>query len=189
MRAGAPETFRSDDSLLQARFVVGRSVDVWSLGCVLSEVVTWVVLGWQGLRDYRQRRQRELGERLGSDAGDLFHDGVRVLNTVQDTHKRLQDGRRTNDHITPNAVALITDMMDNSDRRLNSRQAYQKSMRIIEWADAEIAPIRDQNNGISVASRTLVHKMDTQISVPIIYGPPKPSCDDGYESPTEISEV
>ena len=171
--------------------MVGRSVDVWSLGCVFSEVATWLAHGWQFLKEYRQQRHYELRMKLGSDTGDLFHDGVRVLNTVRDTHNGLQGTSRKDDHVSQDVVALITDMMDTSDCRLNSVQAYQKSMKIIERAVARMAPTRDLSNKPSDGSaKTLIDKTSIFENLERdSYEPPESSLQDRYESPADISQV
>ena len=120
--------------MLQARLEVGKGVDVWSLGCVFSEVVTWVVFGLTELQHYRHRRRRELGQTLGLSAGHAFHDGSSVLISVVDNHKRLKEDRSVDDHLTPDVIDLINSMVAESQQRLTSQHAYQKSMRIIQKA-------------------------------------------------------
>ncbi|KAL8718585.1 MAG: hypothetical protein Q9225_004301 [Loekoesia sp. 1 TL-2023] len=40
---------------------IGRSSDIWSLGCVLLELLTYLVDGSQGVQDFRLRRKRDIG--------------------------------------------------------------------------------------------------------------------------------
>lgn len=42
---------------------ISRSYDVWSLGCVFLEFVTWVLLGPDGLAEFTQKRLDEIGFR------------------------------------------------------------------------------------------------------------------------------
>ena len=75
---GAPEC-RDPESL--AVGTVRRSLDIWSLACIFSEVVTYAESGSQGVVDFRQRRLRE------GPYGKLqcFHDD-KILNPVVRTH-------------------------------------------------------------------------------------------------------
>ena len=155
---GAPETFRSDDSMLQARLEVEKGVDVWSLGCIFSEVATWVVSGQNGLLEYRHQRRRDLQRIFGSDAGHAFHDGSRVLAAVVDNHIRLKQNRPIDDHLTPDVIELINDMIAESDQRLTSKHAYQRSMQIIRNAHDKIIEARKAFQLASVP-KTLVYGM------------------------------
>jgi serine/threonine protein kinase len=48
LKYGSPEWFLRDKVL--------QSNDIWSLGCVLLEFVTWYMLGLSGLEDFEERR-------------------------------------------------------------------------------------------------------------------------------------
>ena len=139
--------------MIQARFDVERSVDVWSLGCVFSEAATWSVHGWERLLEYRRRRRKELQDVLGSGAGDAFHDGSRVLITVVENHKHLMD-----DYLIPEIITLISNMLVDSEERLTSRLAYQKSLQVIQRAKEKILQAGNQeiNPWSTSASTTLV---------------------------------
>lgn len=159
--AGAPETFRFDDSMIQARLDVGKSVDIWSLGCVFSEVATWVVHGWNGLQKYRDQRKRDLENILGLGAGDAFHDGSGVLAAVVDNHVRLKQSNRINGHLTPQIIAtLISDMMVESKMRANAKQLYQKAMRMIQRS-REIVEAKNRSTipQLPLSATTLVNEI------------------------------
>lgn len=53
---GAPEC-RDPDSF--AVGMVGRALDIWSLACVFSEVVTYAERGFRGVEDFRKRRLKD----------------------------------------------------------------------------------------------------------------------------------
>lgn len=69
--------------------------DVWSLGCILSEAATFVVLGHQGLLQYEIVRRAALSNLGIKDLNDLsFHDGNEVLSEVRDWHEYLRSACR-----------------------------------------------------------------------------------------------
>ena len=78
---GAPEC-RDPNTL--APNMVGRALDIWSLGCVLSEVVTYMQKGPQGISKFKETRLRD------GEYGKLqcFHDGYRLSLEVK---RYLQD--------------------------------------------------------------------------------------------------
>ena len=55
----APECEDIDGSF--ARHIVRRSSDVWSFGCIIAEILTYMVLGVGGVGEFRNRRRYRLG--------------------------------------------------------------------------------------------------------------------------------
>ncbi|KAK7717462.1 hypothetical protein SLS64_002954 [Diaporthe eres] len=41
---------------------ISRPFDIWSLGCVYLEFITWALLGPAGIKDFRERRESEQGQ-------------------------------------------------------------------------------------------------------------------------------
>ncbi|KAL6721390.1 hypothetical protein ACLMJK_000493 [Lecanora helva] len=141
---GAPETFRFDDSMIQMRIDVNKNVDVWSFGCVLSEVVTWQVLGKDGLQEYRRLRREEFQSKIGTGAGEAFHDGSRVLTTVIDNHTRLRQSDAITHGLASELLDLIDDMLVESQGRLSSKDVYQRCMRTLQRAKDKLVEAQKQ---------------------------------------------
>ncbi len=55
----APECQRFRDGRVQTE-KVGRASDIWSFGCILSEVLTYMVLGPKGVAEFREKRKVEV---------------------------------------------------------------------------------------------------------------------------------
>ncbi|KAI3319818.1 hypothetical protein HD806DRAFT_250208 [Xylariaceae sp. AK1471] len=87
---------------------VTQGSDIWSLGCVFSVAATYVVLGKEGVKQYRLLRQRTL-ESEGVGVGDPFHNKKEVLSVVTLWHKYLKSTVRKDDCYT----AKILDVVDN----------------------------------------------------------------------------
>lgn len=116
---GAPECHPS-----RRRFssMLHQTIDIWSLGCVLSIAATWVALGYQGIRQYSEFRKKALknvkyqsvsegsSESLSDQAhsNDYFHDRHDVLPEVTSWHKSLKMILRKTDTTT----ALVLDLID-----------------------------------------------------------------------------
>lgn len=98
---GAPEC-RDPESL--AAGVVGRPLDIWSLACIFTEIVTYAEQGSEGVTDFRQRRLRDHAY------GQLrcFHDDERLDQVV---HTHLDDlEEKTPDSSTRKVLSIILKM-------------------------------------------------------------------------------
>lgn len=51
---------------------ISRSYDIWSLGCIFLEFVTWVLLGPNGLAEFTQKRFHEIGFRAKWKIDNFF---------------------------------------------------------------------------------------------------------------------
>ncbi|KAM7190951.1 hypothetical protein V8F33_009184 [Rhypophila sp. PSN 637] len=100
-------------------------IDTWSLGCVLSSVATWVVLGSFAYEQYRDVRRLAIADLLAGDKSNpglgaskvngCFHDGRHVLPAVKSWHKYLVASMRKSDTITGDVLRLVEDQMLLSD--------------------------------------------------------------------------
>ncbi|KAL8851616.1 MAG: hypothetical protein Q9221_003453 [Calogaya cf. arnoldii] len=92
---------------------VPQSADIWSLGCVTSEVATWVTEGCPKLFEYRRRRQQEIAQKSGlsSTGEDRFHHVSGVLDTVKAIHAGIERNIRRSDFITPYVVEKLVKAM------------------------------------------------------------------------------
>ncbi|KAI0466797.1 hypothetical protein F4859DRAFT_518845 [Xylaria cf. heliscus] len=105
----APEKFTYRPERLEEPEVTQGS-DIWSLGCVFSVAATYVVLGKEGVKQYRLLRQKKI-ESLGIGVGDPFHDKEKVLPVVTDWHKYLRNTIRRDDCYTAKVLDLVDTMM------------------------------------------------------------------------------
>ncbi|GAW17183.1 hypothetical protein ANO14919_066360 [Xylariales sp. No.14919] len=85
---------------------VTQGSDIWSLGCVFSIAATYVVLGKEGVKQYRLLRQSAI-ESLGIGIGDPFHNKEQVLTDVTDWHKYLRNTIRKDDCYTAKVLDLV----------------------------------------------------------------------------------
>ena len=98
---GAPEC-RDPESL--AVGVVGRPLDIWSLACIFTEIVTYAEKGFQGLEHFRQRRLRN--HMYGQVR--CFHDDARLGQII---HEHLDDlEERTPDSSMRKVLVIIFKM-------------------------------------------------------------------------------
>ncbi|CAJ2508546.1 Uu.00g135720.m01.CDS01 [Anthostomella pinea] len=85
---------------------VTQGSDIWSLGCVFSVAATYVVLGKEGVKQYRLLRQKAI-ENLGFGIGDPFHDKEKVLSVVTDWHQYLRATVRKYDCFTAKVLDIV----------------------------------------------------------------------------------
>ena len=103
---GAPEMSRMNSNGTFSG--VTQSIDTWSFGCVLSVAATWIVLGFQGIRQYEKLRAL-----APSNDGkfDRFHNGTDVLPEVKKWHNYLRGHLRSSDTTTSLVLDLVEHKM------------------------------------------------------------------------------
>ncbi|KAK4208644.1 hypothetical protein QBC37DRAFT_296262 [Rhypophila decipiens] len=134
-----------------------QEIDTWSLGCVLSSIATWVVLGSFAYDQYHDVRKLAIDD-LKSEPGfnppkasDCFHDGRDVLSAVRSWHKYLLNSMRKSDTITGDVLRFVENHMLLPDpkerlpstavvRRLrdivvSARARYEEALRLREMPD------------------------------------------------------
>ncbi|KAL8962851.1 MAG: hypothetical protein Q9193_000811 [Seirophora villosa] len=118
---GAPERHPGRRDTMSA---VSQTIDIWSLGGVFSIAATWVVFGYQGIKQFRTVRkkaieqirskpvrQQALRSRSNLSAGDYFHDGREVLEAVTSWHRVLRSSLRKSDSVTSHLLDLVDHKM------------------------------------------------------------------------------
>ena len=134
---GAPECYRADNEIEKLALQVKQGVDIWSLGCVFSEIAVWVVYGKKGLSEYRRRRGMETARIHDFRDGDCFHNGEHVLATVTEIHRTLTRDKRLCDHVTGATVEMVTkEMLIEPDSRTHAKSLNHRVKGILR--DAEI---------------------------------------------------
>ncbi|KAJ6191813.1 hypothetical protein J3E72DRAFT_389949 [Bipolaris maydis] len=128
---GAPEVFRmrNPDGTFSG---VSQSIDTWSFGCVLSVAATWIVLGFQGIRQYEQLRQLAPTNCENGEIHDRFHNGLDVLPEIQKWHNYLRGHLRPSDTTTERVLVLVEDELLQADlkKRPDSEKLCEKLQEI-----------------------------------------------------------
>ncbi|KAM7201206.1 hypothetical protein V8F20_004952 [Naviculisporaceae sp. PSN 640] len=94
-----------------------QEIDTWSLGCVLSSIATWVVLGSFAYDQYHDIRKLAIEDLKGDPtfsppkATDCFHDGRHILGAVKSWHKYLLNSMRKSDTITGDVLRFVENHM------------------------------------------------------------------------------
>ncbi|KAF2114185.1 kinase-like domain-containing protein [Lophiotrema nucula] len=121
---------------------VTQSVDIWSMGCVLSMAATWVVLGYQGIYQYNLLRQKAIQgivERSSSDPkqrdidpGDFFHNGKDILPEVKQWHQYLRSAARQTDQITTKILDLVEKYLLVANKRMTAERLYERLQKLLQ---------------------------------------------------------
>lgn len=127
---GAPECYRHDTTNPATRRQVTPGVDVWSLGCILSEAAVWLVLGLTGLQQYRDLRKLNAKEH-GIEDLDCFHNGEVILRCVEERLQKLPSNLQRCDIITEPVLTMIKDHM------LLPRQ-HRRSANTLWWKSSKV---------------------------------------------------
>jgi hypothetical protein len=121
---------------------VTQSIDTWSFGCVLSVAATWVVLGFQGVRQYETLRRLSSANK---NTNDRFHNGVDVLPEVKKWHNYLRGHLRQSDTATPLVLDLIEhDMLQTeTNNRLGMKTLCTRLDKLIKHANEDAANLEN----------------------------------------------
>lgn len=150
--SGAPDCYRADSDIEKISLLVKQSVDIWSLGCTLSEAAVWIVHGKNGLSEYGRRRGIETGQIRKFRDGNFFHDGEKVLGIVTDTHKNLPHDIRPRDHITGAIVEIVTrQMLIEANGRTPAKPLSYQTKRILDDAEIKLKASRPYTGTGSVS--------------------------------------
>lgn len=119
-------TSNSDDQSAGSSPKITWSADIWSLGCIYSEAAMWIADGYKGLADYRKQRMADT-DRILFKGGDCFHDGERVLPSVVDAHREIEDRLRRSDYITQDVLDSMVEEMLWEEDRPNAKALWRKA--------------------------------------------------------------
>jgi hypothetical protein len=96
-------------------------VDVWSLGCIISEFAIWIGGGYEALNEYRQARRAAIQQIPDFQDSDCFHNGSEVLPTIKEWHEKTRLLLlETRDTITSEIFPLIEDTLQVASKRGNA---------------------------------------------------------------------
>ncbi|KAK4952431.1 hypothetical protein LTR10_009237 [Elasticomyces elasticus] len=140
---GAPECYRPDRFTRTTRLQVPQGVDIWSLGCVWSEVAVWVVQGSAGLDTYRERRTTAT-EALELENPGCFHDGEKVLPCIREVHEGLRWLEMSDeDYLTGNVWHDLIEKMlcSNGHQRPSSRELRQETSKRLSEAGHRLSEL------------------------------------------------
>ena len=123
---------------------LSQSIDSWSFGCVLSVHATWIVLGFQGIRQYERLRQLSPTNNKDGITSDRFHDGYEVLPEVEKWHNYLRGHLRPSDTTTEMVLDLIESKLLRRDPlgRHILEELCKKLQGLSEWAEVKIETLR-----------------------------------------------
>lgn len=104
-RYAAPECEDSENNYHPGH--AGRKRDIWSLGCVIAEIVTYMVRGPFGIQEFNDRRKVRLS---GSMTLLTYHAGKKPNQGVQSWLEELEKELRTT-RFGPGLIQLVRDML------------------------------------------------------------------------------
>lgn len=133
METASPENSPYWDGRSDIQQPVGRTTDVWSLGCVFSIAATYVVLGKQGVLQFSKLRQQAIYAADKNVSSDAFHDGRKTLPEVALWHTYLKDSARNTDAFTASVLRMVDDhMLVTADQRWESSKVCGEFKRLFE---------------------------------------------------------
>jgi len=111
---------------------VGRGADIWSLGCILAEALTWCVCGLQGIREFQRRRSMP---DTNGDSTDVFFckssspdakEVPRLKAEVLEWFGEVKKAAGEQDRLIADALGLVELMLKENDRGAKGRPSAEK---------------------------------------------------------------
>lgn len=136
---GSPECFRRDSIDDDRNIKITTAADIWSFGCVLSEVCIWVVFGSNGPHGLRSYRQRRADNNMKAVRGaDCFHLNGQTSQVVLEEHAKVAAQGKCDD-ITRAILELMPKMLHlDPKRRPSAKKLRDYFVDIIDKAKAGI---------------------------------------------------
>lgn len=133
---GAPECYRGSSIERAISLKITSKCDIWSLGAIFSEAASWMVGGFGGLQEYRERRVAAHEKIPKFEDPHCFHDGEHLLEVVSSEHKDCRKFRRTCDVITDKFLDVSEEMLyDDPKVRTTAIQALRHTEKAILSAE------------------------------------------------------
>ena len=147
MCLGAPETYRSHEGSDSAPLQVTKAVDMWSIGCVFSEVAVWAHHGWKRVDEYRRRRSDEIEARGGPPGEHIFHWDGSLLDAVDNIHQDMLGKTTVKDLLTRSVLdRLIVDMLQHGSRPY-AQFVFDRSKRLVKECEKRLGVSVDELGG------------------------------------------
>ena len=147
MWLGAPETYRSHKDTESAPLQVTKAVDMWSIGCIFSEVAVWAHHGWKRVDEYRRRRSEEIEARGGGVGEHIFHWDGSLLNTVESIHQDMLGKTTVKDLLTRLVLDHLVKNLLQHDSRLYAKFVFEKSKRLVKDCETRLGVSVDELAG------------------------------------------
>lgn len=140
---------------------VSQAIDAWSFGCVLSVAATWIVLGFEGIRQYEYLRKLSPGSNRDGVLSDRFHDGFDVLPEIVKWHDFLRGHLRPSDTTTELVLSLIESRLLRADpaARYNMVELCGKLQELSDFAEHKIRSLSRHSRGTDPTVRKALLEM------------------------------
>ena len=138
MCLGAPETYRSYEGGDSAPLQVTKAVDIWSIGCVFSEVAVWAHHGWKRVVEYRRRRSDEIEAKGGGPGEYTFHWDGSLLDAVNDIHQDMLRRTAVKHLLTRSVLDRLVDEMLQHESRPYAKNVFDRSKRLVKDCETRL---------------------------------------------------
>lgn len=150
---GAPELTHHHRGLDDVNFGATWEVDIWSLGCVLFDLLVWITCGSRGLTEFFELRKQETDRvwgHLSTGYSGCFHNGESKIEAIRNMMDLVEQRRRMLDDLSsPIGDFILKEMLraKNGDRT----PARGLRSRFLELLDGEDARRFTAHSGASPA--------------------------------------
>jgi len=184
-----PSTYRAPECVRNQK--VGRGGDIWSLACIISEILTFILLGSEGCRTYSDTRN--------VDRRDIFHDNFNIKEEVIKWFEKLEQVSGQSKAVV-DILKLLLKMLEQNPKSRPPISTVKKQLSEILQHQGPLCTTYCDDNGVNVldqlAPRTSKdrHYILSKLSIPFTYTSftapwPWPWSPAPIEPPTQKAEV
>lgn len=134
---GAPELTNHYPALASIDYGALWDIDIWSMGCVLFEVLVWTTCGFRGLGEFFRMRQREteiVPKHTPQGYSGCFHNGKTRIQAVDNMFGIVKRRKRVFDDLSdPIGNLILKEMLRPSNKsRLEARTLLHRFEEVLE---------------------------------------------------------
>lgn len=143
---GAPELTNHYPALASIDYGALWDIDIWSMGCVLFEVLVWTTCGFRGLSEFFRMRQREteiVPKHTPQGYSGCFHNGETRIQAVDKMFGIVKGRKRVFDDLSDSIGKLILrEMLRPSDKsRLEAKTLLHRFEEVLEPGNRQPDPL------------------------------------------------
>lgn len=130
-------TYAPPDQQIDSKGHIHRSFDVWSFGCILLEVVVFIIQGWEGLKEFRDDRTSGTTPQAQGQTACFYRLVGKVFVVKEAVSTKIKSLEEAVDHqFMTGIVKLVTEIFQDQVGRLTAREVADRLQGLLKLRDS-----------------------------------------------------